>query len=95
MRFRLGLAIGFGAGYYLGAKAGRERYEQINTWISKAKESDAFDTATEKAKAVIDLSVERARDVVGNGNVMDDGLSGPGTADAGGGPVYEPFPRAT
>ena len=29
MRFRVGLVIGFGAGYVLGAQAGRERYEQI------------------------------------------------------------------
>jgi hypothetical protein len=69
MRFRLGMAIGFGAGYYLGAKAGRERYEQMNQWISRAKQSDAYDTAAEKAKAVVDLGVERARDLVGD----DDG----------------------
>ncbi len=29
MRFRIGLTIGFAAGYVLGARAGRERYEQI------------------------------------------------------------------
>jgi hypothetical protein len=29
MRFRLGLMIGSGIGYVLGAKAGRQRYEQI------------------------------------------------------------------
>jgi hypothetical protein len=29
MRFRLGLMIGAGIGYVLGAKAGRERFEQI------------------------------------------------------------------
>ncbi len=68
MRFRLGLIIGFGVGYYLGAMAGRERYEQINRWIDRAKRSDAFDTATEKAKAVVDLGVERARDLVGDDN---------------------------
>ncbi|CAN5555274.1 hypothetical protein BH20ACT2_BH20ACT2_09250 [soil metagenome] len=63
MRFRLGLAIGFGAGYYLGAKAGRERYQQLDRWLSKARGSDAFETATDKARAVVDLGVERARDV--------------------------------
>lgn len=64
MRFRLGILIGFGAGYYLGAKAGRDRYEQLNTMMEKAKRTEAFETATEKAKAVKDLSVERARDFV-------------------------------
>jgi len=61
---RLGLAVGFGAGYYLGAKAGRDRYEEINRFVAKVKRSDAYDTATEKAKAAVDLGVERARDLV-------------------------------
>ena len=95
MRFRLGLAIGFGAGYYLGAKAGRERYEQLNQWISRAKQSEAFDTAADKAKAVVDLGVERARDLVGHDDIEQNGRTGPGTGDVGAGPVYEPFPRAT
>jgi hypothetical protein len=77
MRFRLGLAVGFGAGYYLGAMAGRERYEQINRLLRKAKRSEAYDAATDKAKAVVDLGVERARDLVesklGNGNGSADG----------------------
>lgn len=64
MRFRLGLMVGFGAGYYLGAKAGRERYEQLNTMIGKVKRSDAYETATDKAKAVADLTGERAKDFV-------------------------------
>jgi hypothetical protein len=71
MRFRLGLVLGFGAGYYLGAKAGRERYEQLNRTLRRLQRSKTLDTATEKAKAVVDLGVERARDVVdrklGNG----------------------------
>ncbi len=29
MRFRFGMILGFVAGYVLGAKAGKERYEQI------------------------------------------------------------------
>jgi hypothetical protein len=60
----MGLMIGFGAGYYLGAMGGRERYEQINRTIRKVKRSDVYDTATDKAKAVVDLGVERARDLV-------------------------------
>ena len=64
MRFRLGLVIGFGAGYYLGAQAGRERYEEINRMIRKVKRTDAFETASDKTKAVVDLGVERAKDVI-------------------------------
>lgn len=72
MRFRLGLAVGFASGYYLGSMAGRERYEQINRTIRRVKRSDAYEAATEKAKAAADLGVERAKDFVeahtGNGS---------------------------
>ena len=72
MRFRIGLLVGFGAGYYLGAKAGRERYEQLNRTLRKLRRSQALDTAADKAKAVVDLGMERARDLVdsklGNGD---------------------------
>lgn len=64
MRFRLGFLIGLGIGYYYGAKAGNERYEQLNEMLEKARRTDAYETATDKAKAVVDLSVERARDFV-------------------------------
>jgi hypothetical protein len=64
MRFRLGLVIGFGAGYYLGTAAGRERYEEINRALRKLKRSEAYETASDKAKAVVDLGKERAKDVV-------------------------------
>ena len=64
MKFRLGVVIGFGAGYYLGAMAGRERYEQLNRMVKKVKRSDAFEEATDKAKAAVDLGVERAKDFV-------------------------------
>ena len=71
MRLRIGLLVGFGAGYYLGAKAGRERYEQLNRTLRKLRRSQALDTAADKAKAVVDLGMERARDLVdsklGNG----------------------------
>ena len=64
MRFRAGLVLGFAAGYYLGTAAGRERHEQIKQTIRKVKRSDAYDTATDKARAVVDLGVERAKDLV-------------------------------
>src|SRR6266513_87380 len=77
MRFRLGLVIGFGAGYYLGARAGRERYEDSKRMISKVKRSDAFETDSDKAKAAVDLGMERAKDVIdekvrGDGNDTTD-----------------------
>ncbi|MEX2659131.1 MAG: YtxH domain-containing protein [Acidimicrobiales bacterium] len=83
MRMRIGLAIGFGAGYYLGAKAGRERYEELNDLLGKVRRSDAYETTAEKAKAAVDLGVERAREAVeelkdserGNGDVPSTGTT--------------------
>ena len=64
MRFRLGLVVGLGAGYWFGTKAGRERHEQINQVLRKVRRTDAYQTATDKAQAVVDLGVERAKDFV-------------------------------
>jgi hypothetical protein len=54
MGFKTGAIVGLAAGYYLGAKAGRERYEQINTWIDQARNSDAAKAAQDKAREIID-----------------------------------------
>jgi hypothetical protein len=77
MRFRAGLVVGFGAGFYLGAMSGRERYHQINRMLRRAKRSEVFDTATGRAKAAVDIGVERARDVAGGrfGRNADAGLN--------------------
>jgi hypothetical protein len=63
MSAKMGFLIGFGAGYYFGAKAGRERFEELDRVLSNVKDSEAVDAAAEKAKAVLDLGVERARDL--------------------------------
>ena len=66
MRFRLGLITGFAAGYYLGAKAGRERYEQLREWAGKVSDAQPF----EKAKAAIELALERIRPEQPDDSVM-------------------------
>jgi hypothetical protein len=53
MRFRVGLGIGFGIGYYLGARAGRERYEQLRRLIAR--------TPFVKVQAAVELGRERLR----------------------------------
>jgi len=57
MRFRVGLLAGLAVGYYLGTKAGRERYEQIRGWIDEARQS----RPVEKAQAAVELGLERVR----------------------------------
>ena len=64
MRFRLGLVTGLATGYYLGARAGRQRYDQINRTVARLRRSEAFEAATERAKAVVEEGVEKARDVI-------------------------------
>lgn len=58
----MGLIVGFAVGYYLGAMAGRERYQQLNRMIGRLRRSDAMDAATGKAKTVIDLGYEKVRE---------------------------------
>lgn len=66
MGFRLGFVIGGGVGYYLGSKAGRQRYDQINRVMRRLRKSEAFETAADKAKSTLGGGVEKARDLVGS-----------------------------
>ena len=62
MRLRFGFITGLVVGYYLGAMAGRERYEQLNRLISKVRRADATHMAAGKAKSVVDSGINRATD---------------------------------
>ncbi|MGZ4677572.1 MAG: hypothetical protein ACXVJ7_17420 [Acidimicrobiia bacterium] len=57
MKFRIGLVVGFGLGYYLGARAGRARYEQMRRRLERLRDSRLF----ERMQAAVELSVERLR----------------------------------
>ena len=54
---------GAALGYYYGTKAGRERYDAINRVFGRVAAGEKG-SAGEKARALIDLSVERARTTV-------------------------------
>jgi hypothetical protein len=56
-RFRIGLGLGLVVGYYLGSRAGRERYHQINRTIYRLRKAKPL----HKAKAAVDLGRERIR----------------------------------
>jgi len=51
MRGKAALVVGLVAGYVLGARAGRERYEQIKAQAEKVWEQDAVQAQVEKVKA--------------------------------------------
>ncbi len=63
MRGRLGVFIGFGAGYVLGAKAGRERYEQLRRLYDNVTASPTFRQATGLAKDAMGTGLEQAKDL--------------------------------
>lgn len=50
MRGKVGLVIGLAAGYVLGTRAGRERYEQIKEQALKVWELDPVQKQVERAK---------------------------------------------
>ena len=50
MKFRLGLIIGLAVGFLLGAKAGRERYEQIVAVYKALRSNEQVREATELAE---------------------------------------------
>lgn len=57
MKFRLGLIVGGGLGYYFGAKAGRERYEQLRHVVLAARRV----RPVAKLNAVVEIGIERFR----------------------------------
>ena len=75
MRFRIGLALGLAAGYVLGAKAGRERYEQIRNAAERMWESQGGRRIRAEASHVVDevreRSVETARQIGGRSGLVD------------------------
>ena len=59
---KLGFMVGFGAGYVLGSKAGRERYEQLRRLYDNLVTSQGFRQASGKVKDAAGTGFEQARD---------------------------------
>lgn len=64
MGFKTGLLIGAAAGYVLGAKAGRERYQQIMDGWARFCGTDCLQGMASKGKAVVDMTAERVKGAV-------------------------------
>ena len=62
MRGRLGMLIGFGAGYVLGAKAGSERYEQLRRLYDNLVTSPGFQQATGRAREAASSGIGTAKE---------------------------------
>ena len=64
MRYRATLVIGLAAGYVLGARAGRQRYEQIKRLTQTVKKNPAVQNAAGKVQAQATQLSNQARRVV-------------------------------
>ena len=67
MRFRFGFVTGMATGYYLGARAGRQRYDQMNRALAKLRRSDAYEEARARARTAVEEAAELAKSVVEEG----------------------------
>jgi hypothetical protein len=65
---KLSFLAGFGAGYVLGARAGRERYEQIRRGWENAKDDPRLQSLAGMAQARADDVVASLRNRMGNDN---------------------------
>ena len=66
MKFRTGLVIGLGVGFILGARAGRERYDQLMGSMESLRANEKVQRAT----AIADRSTAKVRRAAGSGLVM-------------------------
>lgn len=62
MRFKTGLLIGGALGYYFGAKAGRERYHQIERTLDRVRATSAYQGVAGQVADRVDTLRGRARD---------------------------------
>jgi hypothetical protein len=62
---KLSFLAGFGAGYVLGARAGRERYEQIRRAYNRAKDDPRLQSAAGMVQARADAAVDSAKSRLG------------------------------
>ncbi len=59
MRFKTGMLLGFGAGYVLGAKAGRERYQQIVEATRAFLDNPGVQRLTDEVNKTVNIGKER------------------------------------
>jgi hypothetical protein len=59
MRFKTGMLLGLGAGYVLGAKAGRERYQQIVEATRAFMDNPGVQRLTDEVNKTVSIGKER------------------------------------
>lgn len=95
MRYKLTFVTGFAAGYVLGSKAGRGRYEQIARTVRGLSENPAVQSAAgvlqAQASNVVDTArhavMQKVTQSVGGRDVTDEVAAYPSGSLNGGAPV--------
>jgi hypothetical protein len=88
MGFKTGLIVGFGAGYVLGTKAGRERYEELKASWDQFTGNPSVQRMVSKGREVVETGAEKGiRAVEGAGEEVKDRLqeTGPKSGTKGSG----------
>lgn len=67
MGFKTGLIFGFGAGYVLGSKAGRERYEELKRAWDEFTGSPKVQEAMERGKEIVGSATKESLHAVQGG----------------------------
>jgi hypothetical protein len=65
MKFRSGFLVGLGAGYVLGAKAGKERYQQIVDAARSLRENPGVQRLTGEVNQTVTVGKERVAEAAG------------------------------
>jgi hypothetical protein len=86
---KLSFVAGFAAGYVVGTRAGRDRYEQIAALAQRAASSPAARSARESLAAQADGVMDSARR-----SAQDAFSSGGADPEPGGRPASAPYPGA-
>lgn len=97
MKFRFGLVVGLAAGYVLGARAGYERYQQIQSAWRSARRSEPAQRFSAEARQFADRAGTRLEQKANRGmdqlsETMQSDSSGtgsPGSTESGSGASSE------
>jgi len=74
MRFRTGVVAGFALGYYFGAKAGHQRYQQIEDYLTQVRSSTTVRQLVSRLGELAEAGVARTRTSVDAGVTYSPGI---------------------